>query len=99
MKLKWEEGEEAICPNCQHRNAMLNTGWIGEVAFLECRDCHLIVAYKAGAKRLTGLVDGRVIMRSLGKNCSRCGSFNLKEERPGSYIFKCQDCSAPAVKY
>ncbi len=99
----WNRGEEAICPACHHRNAMLYTGKIDSHSIYECRDCHLIVVVtlEDAQRRRNDIreVEGTVIARSLGKSCSRCGSFEMKEEKRGSWMFKCQECDAPAVKY
>lgn len=94
VALTQHHGEEPVCPRCERRNALIMTTQVGAVVIRECRDCHLIV----GCIRHNPL-EAKIITRSLGKTCSHCGSFAMVEENLGTYLFKCQDCSAPAVKY
>jgi predicted nucleic-acid-binding Zn-ribbon protein len=87
VNIRWLRGEEAICPGCGHHNAMLNTGVIGNCSLYECRDCHLIAGVADGSLTRTGSYgdwpwserDGRIIARSLGKQCTKCQSFDMKE--------------------
>ncbi len=85
VQLKWNQGEEAICPECHHQNACLNTGSIGKAMIYECRDCHEIYVVDNGlpsetieiGKKLV-IRDAITVKRSLGKTCSGCGSFNIR---------------------
>lgn len=83
VQLKWNHGEEAICPECGNRNACLHTGNIGNATIYECRDCHKI--FVVDNSKCPGHVDhdknmtqdAIVVTRTLGKNCYKCGSFNI----------------------
>lgn len=89
VTLVWKYGEEAICPECKHNNACLYTGQVGSAFIYECRDCHAIFAAdhsmpaeekgtdpKLGRKILER--SGILVTRTLGKTCSKCGSFNIE---------------------
>lgn len=54
LSTKRTESEEAPCPSCGHRNAMLNQRWVEHprkvghlVALMVCRDCNY-VAWEGG---------------------------------------------------
>jgi hypothetical protein len=90
VTLVWRDGEEAICSACGNHNACLHTGNIGKATLYECRDCHTMYVVDTGmqhkdlgpqgplnrpAVERTGIVAGR----RLGKQCSECSSFEMKE--------------------
>lgn len=78
VKMKWEHGEEAVCVRCGHRNAMLRTGHIGNIAFYECRDCHCVVAHHKMSIARGDSEDYEhavIIGRSIGKTCHKCHHF------------------------
>ncbi len=89
VTLKRNGSNEPVCPACHRDNAMLQTTFLGTGMIRECRDCHLIVLTTGTSE------EGRVIARSLGRQCG-CGSFDLEEVRePGGrqYLMECQACN------
>lgn len=104
MTLKWMYGEEAICPACKRTNACIRTGGGYDVAVHECRDCNSIFVHDVKEEKVVGKDEtlGRNIVqvlamkieRTLGKNCYRCHSFNIKHKNgPSGYGWYCDDCN------
>lgn len=89
VTLKRPQGAEPSCPRCGNYNAMLMTTILGrDWQILECRDCHLIVADKPRDNYT------KIVTRALGKTCSNCGSFEMKDT--GNRLYRCQECGKEA---